>query len=122
MLKKLQVRACYMGETSTVAREFSHSMRRVQPLLPLSKEMVKSSTGDAVGDAFMSARTRSMSAPGYGIPHSPVFLLTISTHLSLLGTVKIVYFPTGTRLPPTIISAVVTKVVASLAPVRHGSP
>ena len=42
----------YIGVMSTVARVFSHSMRRVPPLLPLSNAMVKFSTGDAVVDAF----------------------------------------------------------------------
>src|SRR5579863_2409291 len=78
----------YIGEISTVARVFSHSRRRVQPLALLSKAIVKFSTSAEVAPAVISTRSRSESAPGYGMPHSPVFLLTIKTHLSLSGTVN----------------------------------
>ena len=43
----------------------------------------------------------------------PIPKLALSTSVSL---------PAGTWLPPTIRSAVVTKVVASFAPARHTSP
>src|SRR5206468_5136837 len=60
----LRGRASHIGVMATVARVFSHSMRRVQSLAPLSKAIVKFSTGVEVAEAFISARTRSESAPG----------------------------------------------------------
>ena len=54
----------YIGVMAMVARVFSHSMRKVQSLAPLSKAIAKFSTGLAVLYAFMSARCRSISAPG----------------------------------------------------------
>src|ERR1700737_1291249 len=56
------------------------------------------------------------------MPNSPVFLLTISIHLSEVGSVNRVYLPTGKFFPPTITSALVKNAVASSAPVRHTSP
>ena len=72
------------------ARVVSQSIRKVQPLALLSNAIVKFSTAEGSEDGFMSTRTKSESAPGFGIPHSPVFLLMISVHLSAVGNAKIV--------------------------------
>jgi hypothetical protein len=78
----------YIFEMLTEARVDSQSIRSVQPLPDLSNAMVKFSTADGNVETFMSTRAKSESAPGYGMPHSPVFLLTINVHLSLFGIVK----------------------------------
>jgi len=69
---------------------FSQDMLSVQPELPLSKAMVKFSIGEESLETFMSMRARSLLGPGYAVPHSPVFLLMTSCHLSALGTAKMV--------------------------------
>ena len=53
------------------------------------------------------------------MPHSPIFLLTIKVHLSGAGSVKSVYLPAGTFLPPTPTSTLGTKDVRV---VRPGAP
>jgi hypothetical protein len=80
----------FFSLTSTLARVFSHSMRIVHLLPDWSNAIVKFSTGAEVFDAVISVRVKSSPSPGYGTPHSPVFLLTTSVHLSGLGTAKIV--------------------------------
>src|SRR6266571_1017991 len=46
----------------------------------------------------------------------------ISFHEVSEGKVYRVYWPAGTLVPPTVKSASVVKLVASLAPVRHTCP
>src|SRR5207302_4201862 len=91
----------FFSANSTDARVFSQSRFMVQFPPVWSKEMVKFSTGDGSCETFMSTRARSSPSPGYGMPHSPVFLLITRVHLSCAGIVKIVYLPAGTSLPPT---------------------
>src|ERR1700722_9623599 len=75
---------------STEACVFSQLMLSAQ-LPPIGvRAIVKFSTGDAVGETFISTRPSSSLSYLYGMPHSPVFLLMISVHLSAFGTVKIV--------------------------------
>src|SRR5215472_1626624 len=109
----------YFLETATDARVDSQSRLRVAAAPAFSKAMVKFSTGAGSAEIFMSTRARSLAWPGYAVPHSPVFLLMISVHLSLLGMVNSVYAPAGTVVPPMFRSTGVVKVVASLAPVRQ---
>ena len=53
--------------------------------------MVKFSTCDGSAETCMSVRSKSNCSPGYGMPHSPVFLLMMSVHgLSAYGIAKIV--------------------------------
>src|ERR1700720_2008214 len=73
----LKVSLYFFSLMSTEACVFSQLMLSAQ-LPPIGvRAIVKFSTGDAVGETFMSTRPSSSLSYLYGMPHSPVFLLMI---------------------------------------------
>jgi hypothetical protein len=73
---------------STEACVVSHAIFNVHPAAPLSNEIENFSCGAGSDEAVISTRPKSLAAPGYGTPHSPVFVLSTSVHLSLSGIVN----------------------------------
>src|SRR2546429_1902084 len=108
----------YFAETGIDARVFSHSSFNTPPFPFGSIAIVNCSTGCRRVSTRMSSRARSYRA-SYSVPHCPVFLLTMSFQPVGEGMVHRLYLPAGTAVTATGKSALVSRTVASFAPVRH---
>src|ERR1051325_3134369 len=80
----------FFSANFTEAWVFSQLICKVQAPPAWLKAMVKFSTGAEVLETDMGIRASSSDSYLYGIPHSPVCLLTMRVHLSCSGKVKMV--------------------------------
>src|SRR5690606_586589 len=117
----LQLSTYFKGTTTFVS---SQAMVKDKLSVELSKPMVNCSTVVSIFWTGTSTSTTSNSGSLMGFismstHHGYSFLLNITCHVESLGMVHKVYFPAGRESVPTFKDLLVSKVVASLAPVRQ---